>query len=61
MDIDDIIGKKSKKKNKKGKHLSKSTFNVDEYEEKLEKLDDDAFWKEILPSLETVSVQALEK
>ena len=61
MNIDDILGKKDKKKNKKGKHLSKSTFNVDEYEKKLDKLDDDAFWKEILPSLETVSVQALEK
>lgn len=61
MNIDDILTKSNKKKMKKGKHLSKSTFNVDEYEQKLDKLNDDDFWKEILPNLETVSVQALEK
>ena len=62
MNIDDILTKNGKgKKGKKGKHLSKSTFNVDEYEKKLDKMNDDDFWKEILPSLDTVSVQALEK
>lgn len=62
MDIDDILKKeKGKGKQRKGKHLSKSTFNVDEYEARLDKLNDDEFWKEILPNLETMSVQALEK
>lgn len=61
MDIDDLFAKKTKGSKKKGKSLNKSTFNVDEYEKKLDKLNDEDFWKEILPSLETVSVQALEK
>lgn len=61
MDIDEIFKKKTKGSKKKGKSLNKSTFNVDEYEKKLNKLNDEDFWKEILPSLETVSVQALEK
>ena len=61
MDIDELFTKKTKGSKKKGKSLNKSTFNVDEYEKKLDKLNDEDFWKEILPSLETVSVQALEK
>ena len=61
MDIDELFTKKVKGSKKKGKSLNKSTFNVDEYEKKLDKLNDEDFWKEILPSLETVSVQALEK
>lgn len=61
MDIDELFSKKTKGCKKKGKSLNKSTFNVDEYEKKLDKLNDEDFWKEILPSLETVSVQALEK
>ena len=62
MDIEDIFKKKTKSKKKKGgKSLNKSTFNVEEYEKKLDKLNDDEFWKEILPNLEVLSVQALEK
>lgn len=62
MDIEDLFNKKKSKGNKKkGKSLNKSTFNVDEYEKKLDKLNDDDFWKEILPTLEVLSVQALEK
>ena len=61
MDINELFTKKVKGSKKKGKSLNKSTFNVDEYEKKLDKLNDEDFWKEILPSLETVSVQALEK
>lgn len=52
-------GKSGKKKG--GKSLNKSTFNVREYEKKLDMLNDDDFWKEILPNLEVLSVQALEK
>jgi hypothetical protein len=61
MDIEDLFKEKGKKTKKKGKSLNKSTFNVDEYEKKLSKLNDDDFWKEILPTLEILSVQALEK
>lgn len=62
MDIEDLFKKtKGKGSKKKGKSLNKSTFNVDEYEKKLNKLNDDDFWKEILPTLEVLSVQALEK
>lgn len=61
VDIEDLFKEKGKKSKKKGKSLNKSTFNVDEYEKKLSKLNDDDFWKEILPSLEILSVQALEK
>jgi hypothetical protein len=61
MDIEDIFKKKAKTSKKKGKSLNKSTFNVGDYEKKLDKLNDDDFWKEILPTLEVLSVQALEK
>lgn len=62
MDIEEIFTKNTKSKKKKGgKSLNKSTFNVGEYEKKLDKLNDDDFWKEVLPSLEVLSVQALEK
>lgn len=61
LDIEDLFKEKGKKSKKKGKSLNKSTFNVDEYEKKLSKLNDDDFWKEILPTLEILSVQALEK
>lgn len=62
MNIEDLFNKKKTKgSKKKGKSLNKSTFNVDEYEKKLDKMNDDDFWKEILPTLEVLSVQALEK
>lgn len=62
LDIEDLLkAKKGKGGKKKGKSLNKSSFNVDEYEKKLSKLSDDNFWKEILPTLEVLSVQALEK
>jgi hypothetical protein len=64
VDIEELFknkGKKIKCSKKKGKSLNKSIFNVDEYEKKLDKLNDDDFWKEILPTLEVLSVQALEK